>query len=212
MCRPLYGERDPNIDRQRNGSRGVLGAAPGHRMASRRTGLRPPRCYAWLCNDSLRDRLRGGNEIDNAAVVEAALRLEQAEIDDKSPQPLARRNRVPHPEAADRAAHRRPARLCQGDARARAGVRFWGRPAPGKRLSRVAAAIDSCWPARGRAAISRRGLPSRDGGAGSAFCRGDLRETSIRYTGRSLRCAENTCSRPTPDAKRLATARSRWRR
>ena len=53
----------------------------------------------------------------------------------QEPQPLARRHRVPHAQAAHRAALGGAGALRQGDARARAGVRARARPAPARPIS-----------------------------------------------------------------------------
>ncbi len=76
----LYGERDQHLDRIER-QLGVSLMPRGNRLSI--AGPASATEIARLALSRLYDRLKGGNEIDTAAV-EAALRLAQAEIDDKS--------------------------------------------------------------------------------------------------------------------------------
>ncbi len=77
----LYGERDQYLDRIER-QLGVSLVPRGNRLAI--AGPASAIEVAHLALSQLYDRLRGGQEVDFAAV-EAAMRFAQAEIDDKSP-------------------------------------------------------------------------------------------------------------------------------
>ena len=110
----LYGERDQHLDRIER-QLGVSLVPRGNRLAI--AGPASATEVARLALSRLYERLKRGQEIDLPAV-EAAMRLAQAETRGQEPQPVARRCRVPHPQAAHRGALGRTGRLCQGDARA----------------------------------------------------------------------------------------------
>src|SRR5439155_791409 len=76
----LYGERDQHLDRIER-QLGVSLVPRGNRLAI--AGPASATEIARLALSRLYDRLKGGNDVDTASV-EAALRLAQAEIDDKS--------------------------------------------------------------------------------------------------------------------------------
>ncbi|HEV2333919.1 MAG TPA: PhoH family protein [Stellaceae bacterium] len=77
----LYGERDQHLDRIER-QLGVSLVPRGNRLSI--AGPASATEVARLALSRLYDRLKRGNEIDTASV-EAAMRLAQAEIDDKSP-------------------------------------------------------------------------------------------------------------------------------
>ncbi len=82
---------------------------------------RRPRWRGWRCRalyERLKQRPRDRHRRGRCGAAAGAGRNRRQE-----PQPVARGCRVPHPQAPDRAARRRPGALRQGDARARAGVR-----------------------------------------------------------------------------------------
>src|SRR6266581_2882339 len=76
----LYGERDQHLDRIER-QLGVSLVPRGNRLSI--AGPASATEVARLTLSRLYDRLKGGNEIDTASV-EAAMRLAQAELDDKS--------------------------------------------------------------------------------------------------------------------------------
>src|ERR1700692_3280839 len=76
----LYGERDQHLDRIER-QLGVSLVPRGNRLSI--AGPASATEVARLALSRLYDRLQGGHEIDTASV-EAAMRLAQAEIDDKS--------------------------------------------------------------------------------------------------------------------------------
>src|SRR5436305_9434804 len=76
----LYGERDQNLDRIER-QLGVSLVPRGNRLSI--TGPASATEIARLALSRLYDRLKGGDEIDLAAV-EAGLRLAQAELEDKN--------------------------------------------------------------------------------------------------------------------------------
>ena len=118
LASALYGPRDQHLDQveRRLGvslvPRGNLLAISGPPSATETAQLALSRLY---------DRLKRGQEID-LPVVEAAIRLAEAEIADKSLSSVAGGGGVPYPQAAHRRAYAGPDRLCQGAARERAGV------------------------------------------------------------------------------------------
>ena len=127
----LYGERDQHLDRIER-QLGVSLIPRGNRLAI--AGPASATEVARLVLTRLYDRLKRGQEIDTA-VGRGGDPAGAGRDRGQEPQPVARRYRVPHAQAAHRAALGGAGALRQGDARARAGVRPRARPAPARPIS-----------------------------------------------------------------------------
>ena len=115
----LYGERDQHLDRIER-QLGVSLIPRGNRLSI--AGPASATELSRLVLTRLYERLKRGQDIDTASV-DAAIRLGAGRDRRQDPGAVARRHRVPHAQAAHRAALGGTGALCQGDARARAGVR-----------------------------------------------------------------------------------------
>jgi phosphate starvation-inducible protein PhoH and related proteins len=170
----LYGERDQHLDRIER-QLGVSLVPRGNRLAI--AGPASATEIARLALSRLYDRLRGGNEIDTAAV-EAALRLAQAEIDDKSlslwrdDTGFRTRKRRIAPRTAGQAAYVKAMREHE--------LAFGLGPAgTGKTYLAVAAAIDLLMAGKVERIILSR--PAVEAGERLGFLPGDLREKVDPY-------------------------------
>ena len=108
----LYGERDQHLDRIER-QLGVSVVTRGNRLAI--SGPASATEAAHLALSQLYERLKRGQEV-NLPAVEAAIRLAEAELGDRSLRPLAGRRGVPHPQASYLGALDRSGGLHQGDA------------------------------------------------------------------------------------------------
>jgi len=170
----LYGERDQHLDRIER-QLGVSLVPRGNRLAI--AGPASATEIARLALSRLYDRLRGGNEIDTASV-EAALRLAQAEIDDKSlslwrdETGFRTRKRRIAPRTAAQAGYVKAMREHEL-------VFGLGPAGTGKTYLAVAAAIDLLMAGRVERIILSR--PAVEAGERLGFLPGDLREKVDPY-------------------------------
>jgi phosphate starvation-inducible PhoH-like protein len=193
----LYGERDQHLDRIER-QLGVSLVPRGNRLSI--AGPASATEIARLTLSRLYDRLKGGNEIDNAAV-EAALRLAQAEIEDKSlslwrdDAGFRTRKRRIAPRSAAQAAYVKAMR--------EHGLVFALGPAgTGKTYLAVAAAIDLLMGGTVERIILSR--PAVEAGERLGFLPGDLREKVDPYL-RPIFDALNDMLPADQLAKRLGT-------
>ena len=132
-CPLLYGERDQHLDRIER-QLGVSLVTRGNRLAI--SGPASATEAARLALSQLYERLKRGQEVDLPAV-EAAMRLAEAELGDKSLSLWREDAGVPHPQAPHHAAlaRRRPpmSRRCARTSWSSAS----GRPAPARPISRL---------------------------------------------------------------------------
>jgi phosphate starvation-inducible PhoH-like protein len=170
----LYGERDQHLDRIER-QLGVSLVPRGNRLSI--AGPASATEIARLALSRLYDRLKGGNEIDNASV-EAALRLAQAELDDKSlslwrdETGFRTRKRRIAPRTAAQAAYVKAMREHEL-------VFGLGPAGTGKTYLAVAAAIDLLMAGRVERIILSR--PAVEAGERLGFLPGDLREKVDPY-------------------------------
>jgi phosphate starvation-inducible PhoH-like protein len=170
----LYGERDQHLDRIER-QLGVSLVPRGNRLAI--AGPASATEIARLALSRLYDRLKGGNEIDTASV-EAALRLAQAEIDDKSlslwrdDTGFRTRKRRIAPRTAGQAAYVKAMREHEL-------VFGLGPAGTGKTYLAVAAAIDLLMAGKVERIILSR--PAVEAGERLGFLPGDLREKVDPY-------------------------------
>jgi phosphate starvation-inducible protein PhoH and related proteins len=171
---PLYGERDQNLDRIER-QLGVSVISRGNRLAI--SGPPSATEAAQLALSRLYDRLKHGQEIDLPAV-EAAIRLAEAEIADRS---LS----LWHEDAAFRTRKRRIAARSPGQAAYIKALResdlvFGLGPAgTGKTYLAVAAAVDLLMTGRVERIILSR--PAVEAGERLGFLPGDLRDKVDPY-------------------------------
>ena len=170
----LYGERDQHLDRIER-QLGVSLVPRGNRLSI--AGPASATEIARLALSRLYDRLKGGNEIDTASV-EAALRLAQAEIEDKSlslwreDAGFRTRKRRIAPRSAAQAAYVKAMR--------EHGLVFALGPAgTGKTYLAVAAAIDLLMAGKAERVILSR--PAVEAGERLGFLPGDLRDKVDPY-------------------------------
>jgi phosphate starvation-inducible PhoH-like protein len=170
----LYGERDQHLDRIER-QLGVSLVPRGNRLSI--AGPASATEIARLALSRLYDRLKAGNEIDNASV-EAALRLAQAELDDKSlslwrdETGFRTRKRRIAPRTAAQAAYVKAMREHEL-------VFGLGPAGTGKTYLAVAAAIDLLMAGRVERIILSR--PAVEAGERLGFLPGDLREKVDPY-------------------------------
>jgi phosphate starvation-inducible PhoH-like protein len=170
----LYGERDQNLDRIER-QLGVSLVPRGNRLAI--SGPASATEIARLALSRLYDRLKGGHEIDLAAV-EAGLRLAQAELDDKSLSlwhdgaGFRTRKRRIAPRSAAQAAYVKAMREHEL-------VFGLGPAGTGKTYLAVAAAVDLLMTGRVERIILSR--PAVEAGERLGFLPGDLRDKVDPY-------------------------------
>jgi phosphate starvation-inducible protein PhoH and related proteins len=170
----LYGERDQHLDRIER-QLGVSLVPRGNRLSI--AGPASATEVVRLALSRLYDRLKQGQEIDTAAV-EAALRLAQAEFDDKSPS-------LWRDDAGFRTRKRRIAPRTAGQAayikamREHELVFGLGPAGTGKTYLAVAAAIDLLMAGKVERIILSR--PAVEAGERLGFLPGDLREKVDPY-------------------------------
>jgi len=170
----LYGERDQHLDRIER-QLGVSLVPRGNRLAI--AGPASATEIARLALSRLYDRLKGGNDVDTASV-EAALRLAQAEIDDKSlslwrdDTGFRTRKRRIAPRTAGQAAYVKAMREHEL-------VFGLGPAGTGKTYLAVAAAIDLLMSGKVERIILSR--PAVEAGERLGFLPGDLREKVDPY-------------------------------
>ena len=171
---PLYGERDQHLDRIER-QLGVSVVTRGNRLAI--SGPPPATEAAQLALSRLYERLKHGQEIDLPAV-EAAIRLAEAEIADRS---LS----LWHEDAAFRTRKRRIAARSPGQAiyikalRESDLVFGLGPAGTGKTYLAVAAAVDLLMTGRVERIILSR--PAVEAGERLGFLPGDLRDKVDPY-------------------------------
>jgi phosphate starvation-inducible PhoH-like protein len=193
----LYGERDQHLDRIER-QLGVSLVPRGNRLSI--AGPASATEVARLALSRLYDRLKRGNEIDTASV-EAAMRLAQAEIDDKS---LS----LWRDETGFRTRKRRIAPRSAGQAlyvkamREHELVFGLGPAGTGKTYLAVAAAIDLLMAGKVERIILSR--PAVEAGERLGFLPGDLREKVDPYL-RPIFDALNDMLPADQLAKRLAS-------
>ncbi len=194
----LYGERDQHLDRIER-QLGVSLVPRGNRLSI--AGPASATEVARLALSRLYDRLRRGNEIDTASV-EAAMRLAQAEIDDKS---LS----LWRDETGFRTRKRRIAPRSAGQAsyvkamREHELVFGLGPAGTGKTYLAVAAAIDLLMTGKVERIILSR--PAVEAGERLGFLPGDLRDKVDPYL-RPIFDALNDMLPADQLAKRLASS------
>jgi len=194
----LYGERDQHLDRIER-QLGVSLVPRGNRLSI--AGPASATEVARLALSRLYDRLKGGNEIDTASV-EAAMRLAQAEIEDKS---LS----LWRDESGFRTRKRRIAPRSAGQAlyvkamREHELVFGLGPAGTGKTYLAVAAAIDLLMAGKVERIILSR--PAVEAGERLGFLPGDLRDKVDPYL-RPIFDALNDMLPADQLAKRLASA------
>src|SRR5439155_25140038 len=193
----LYGERDQHLDRIER-QLGVSLVPRGNRLSI--AGPASATEVARLALSRLYERLKRGNDID-AAAVEAALRLAQAEIDDKS-LPLWRddtafrtRKRRIGPRSAQQAVYVKAMREHEL-------VFGLGPAGTGKTYLAVAAAIDLLMAGKVERIILSR--PAVEAGERLGFLPGDLRDKVDPYL-RPIFDALNDMLPADQLAKRLAS-------
>jgi len=193
----LYGERDQHLDRIER-QLGVSLVSRGNRLAI--AGPASATEVARLTLSRLYDRLKRGHEIDLAAV-EAALRLAQAETEDKSlslwredPGFRTRKRRIA-PRSAGQAAYVKAMRESEL-------VFGLGPAGTGKTYLAVAAAIDLLMGGQVERVILSR--PAVEAGERLGFLPGDLRDKVDPYL-RPIFDALNDMLPPDQIAKRLAS-------
>ena len=193
----LYGERDQHLDRFER-QLGVSLVPRGNRLSI--AGPASATEIARLALSRLYDRLKRGHEIDTAAV-EGAMRLAQAEIDDKSPglwrddAGFRTRKRRIAPRSAAQAAYVKAMREHEL-------VFGLGPAGTGKTYLAVAAAIDLLMAGKVERIILSR--PAVEAGERLGFLPGDLREKVDPYL-RPIFDALNDMLPADQLAKRLGT-------